>query len=159
MQLSQHARQFVGRHMEQRRIRKYAVKALIWKVKTKEILLPYLASGDSVGRGDKASRTVQSNGPVTKLGQGLQVASRSAAKVEDRERWLAFDMPQKCCYVLADVMILRTGAKFLRPVLVVRERPGGNLVYILRLKWISLGHDVPEMESGALWQRMSQLHY
>ena len=37
-----------------------------------------------------------------------QVATRSAAYVEDAERWIAIDVAKKCVTILTDVMVLRS---------------------------------------------------
>src|SRR5690606_10306333 len=44
MQRAQHARQFLRRNMEQRRVGKHAVKALDRQIEVEKILVPYLAA-------------------------------------------------------------------------------------------------------------------
>ncbi len=58
MQLSQYARQFLRRHMEQRRVGEDAVKTLTWKVKRREVLLPNDAPGVGTRHGNKGGRSV-----------------------------------------------------------------------------------------------------
>lgn len=59
-------------------------------------------------------------------GESLQVPPRPAAEIEDRERSFALDVAQERGDVLADVVVLRAGAKVLRALLVVLERRGGD---------------------------------
>ncbi len=63
---------------------------------------------------------------MAQRGEGLQVPPRPAAKIEDRERRRALDVAQQRGNVLADVVVLRAGAKVLRALLVVLERRGGD---------------------------------
>jgi len=59
---------------------------------------------------------------VAERAQRLQVASRPAAQVQNRERRRAFQVPQQLADVLADVVIARAAPELLRPLLVVLER-------------------------------------
>jgi hypothetical protein len=56
----------------------------------------------------------------------LQIPSRPAAEIEDRERRSALDVAQECADVLADVVVLGPGAEVLRAPLVVLERRSRN---------------------------------
>ena len=64
---------------------------------------------------------------MAERGEGAEVAPRPAAEVEDRERRRAFDVPQQRGDVLAHVVVARAGAEVLGVLVVVRERPGGDL--------------------------------
>jgi len=59
-------------------------------------------------------------------GEGPKIPPRPAAEVEDREQRRALDVAQQRGDILADVVVLRAGAKVLRALLVVLERPGGD---------------------------------
>jgi hypothetical protein len=69
---------------------------------------------------------------VTKLGERLEVSSRPAAEIEDRERRFALDGSQQRFDVLADVVIARTFPEILGMPVVVLQRETGDLFQVLR---------------------------
>ena len=80
--------------MKQGSVREDAVKALTGQVKFEEILLPHFAPGIGARHGNKAGCALQPDSSMAECGEGLEVASRPAAEIEDREGRLRFDMPQ-----------------------------------------------------------------
>src|SRR6266704_733566 len=64
VQLSEHARQLLGRHMEQRSVCEDAVKPPSRQLEPVEILLPYLAAGVGTRHGGKAGCPIQPDSRV-----------------------------------------------------------------------------------------------
>jgi hypothetical protein len=69
---------------------------------------------------------------VAELGERLEVASRPAAEIEDRERWVALDGSQQRFDVLADVVIARAFPEVLGMPVVVFQREAGDFFQVLR---------------------------
>ena len=126
----QHLRQLCARHMKQRGVGEYAVKAAGRQLQIQEILLPYFATARA-RHGHERRRALQSDGRVAEGREGAQIAPGPATEVEYRERRLAGDMPQQRRDVLADIVIEGTGAKLLRALRIVAQRStrdGGELL-------------------------------
>jgi hypothetical protein len=70
----------------------------------------------------QASGAFQAYGDVTQLGKRLEVASRPAAEIEDRERRVALDRSQQRFDVLPDVVIARALPELLGTPVVVLQR-------------------------------------
>ena len=92
--------------MKQRRVGEYTVKMAIRQIELEEILLPYFAAAVEARHYGQARGAFQTYRGVTELGECLEVASRPAAKIEDRERRVTLDGSQQAD-VLADVVIAR----------------------------------------------------
>jgi hypothetical protein len=71
---------------------------------------------------------------VAEIGEGLQIASRPAAEVQNRERRLAFDGRQQRRDVLADVVAARAFPKVVGALVVVFQRARCDRGEVLRLK-------------------------
>jgi hypothetical protein len=69
---------------------------------------------------------------VAERGERLEVASRPAAEIEDRERRVALDGSQQRFDVLADVVIARAFPEILGVPVVVFQREAGDLLQVLR---------------------------
>src|SRR5688572_17586810 len=126
VQLQQDARQLLAGDMKQRRVGEYAVETAIRQVEVKEILLPNFGAAVGPRHGGQARGAFQAYGDVTELGECLEVASRPAAEIEDRERWVALDGSQQRFDVLADVMIARAFPEILGVPIVVLQREAGD---------------------------------
>jgi hypothetical protein len=71
---------------------------------------------------------------MTESGKRLQVSSRPASQVEDRERRGALDVPQQRVDVLADVVVARAFPEILRALVVVLQPQVGDLLQLLRIQ-------------------------
>jgi len=69
---------------------------------------------------------------VTERGERLEVASRPAAEIEDRERWIALDGAQQRVDVLADVVIARAFPEILGMPVVMFQREAGDFFQVVR---------------------------
>jgi hypothetical protein len=69
---------------------------------------------------------------VTERGERLEVASRPAAEIEDRERRVALDGSQQRFDVLADVVIARAFPEILGMPVVVFQREAGDFLQVWR---------------------------
>src|SRR2546423_11715407 len=105
--------------MEQRRIRKGPIERCTRKIQAQEILHPHFASAVCTCHGGERRRSFHTDGDVTKAREGREVASRSAAEIQNAKRWRAFDVPQKRFDVLAHVVITRAFPECLRALLVM----------------------------------------
>jgi flagellar hook-basal body complex protein FliE len=65
---------------------------------------------------------IQPDGKVAKSSEYLKVTARSATKIENRERRLAFDMTQERSDVLTDVVIAGAIAKVLGVLVIMLQR-------------------------------------
>src|ERR1700730_5470877 len=72
---------------------------------------------------------------MAESGKRLEVAARSAAEIENRQRWLGFDMVQQCRDVLTHVVSARAVTKILGTLVVVLQRQGG---YLMQVVWMKL---------------------
>jgi len=59
---------------------------------------------------------------VAQSGEGLEIAPRPAAEIEDRERRRALEVPQQLGDVLADVVVAGSAPELVRALVVVLER-------------------------------------
>ena len=84
--------------------------------------MPDLAAGVGPRHLHEPRRAVQADRDMTALREGLQVAPRSAAQVEQRERRGAMQMAQQRVDVLADVVVAGAVAERLGAGVVVRQR-------------------------------------
>src|SRR5207245_10594421 len=120
-QLSEHARQLLARHVEQRRVGEHPVEARRRQLQPEEVLLPDLEAALLARHRREARRAFQAHRDVAERGQGLEIAPRPAAEIEDRERRLAFDVTQQLGDVLADVGVARSWPELIRALVVVLD--------------------------------------
>src|SRR4051812_22988987 len=88
-EVTQHARQFLARNVEERCIRVHAVEPIRRKLEIQEILLPHLASAERPGHRCKARCTFEPDRDMAELGECFQVTARTAAQIENAKRRLA----------------------------------------------------------------------
>jgi hypothetical protein len=74
--------------MKRRRVGEHAVEMAIRQIELEEILLPYFPAAVSARHYGQARGAFQTYRDVTELDKHLEVASRPAAKIENRERRL-----------------------------------------------------------------------
>lgn len=86
---------------------------------------------------------------VTELGERLEVASRPAAKIEDRERRVTLDGSQQRFDVLAAIVIARAFPKILRTPVVVFQREVGDFFQVLRSQYDGLLASYGRSAAGA----------
>ena len=122
LQFQQHARQLLAGYMKQRRVGEYAVEMAIREIELEEILLPYFPAAVGARHYCQARRAFQTYRDVTELGERLEVASRSTAKIEDRERWVTLDGSQQRFDVLTDVVSARALPEIIGTPVVVFQR-------------------------------------
>src|SRR6185436_14058933 len=132
VQLQQHARQLPAGDVKERRVGEYAVETALRQFELEEILLPYFGAAVGARHCGQARGAFQAYRDVTKLGERLEVSSRPAAEIEDRERRVALDGSQQRFDVLADVVVARAIPEFLGMPVVVLQRDGGNFFQVLR---------------------------
>ncbi len=132
MQLAQYARQFRARYVEQRSVGKNAAELFVRQVEPQKVLLPDLAAGLVAGHLRETLGAVDADRAMAETGENLEVAPRPAAQIENGERRRAYDMAQQRVDVLPNIVILRSVAKFLGALIVVRERLRGNLLKVER---------------------------
>src|SRR5688572_262822 len=130
VQFQQHARQLLAGYMKQRRVGEYAVEMAIRQIELEEILLPYFAAAVAARHYGQARGAFQTYRDVAELGERLEVASRSAAEIEDRERRVALDGSQQRFDVLADVVIARALPEIPGMPVVVLQREAGDLFQV-----------------------------
>src|SRR6185503_2071621 len=94
VQLPQHARQLLAGDMKERRVGEDAVETALRQIELQEILLPNFGTAVGARHGGEARGAFETYRDVTERGERLEVASRPAAEIEDRERRFAFDRPQ-----------------------------------------------------------------
>src|SRR5688572_30833723 len=134
VQFQQHARQLLAGHMKERRVGEYAVEMAIRQIELEEILLPYFAAAVSARHCGQARGAFQTYRDVTEFGERPEVASRPAAKIEDRERRVTLDGSQQRFDVLADVVIARAFPEILGTPVVVFQREVGDFFQVLRIQ-------------------------
>ena len=122
VQFAEHARQFLGRHVEQRGVGEHAVEAARGQLEAQKILLPDLAAAIGAGHRGEARRAFEADRDVAEFGERLEVAPRPAAEIENRERRLALDVLQQRLDVLAHVVIARAGPEIVGALVVVLQR-------------------------------------
>ena len=130
MQLAQHTRQFLIRHMEQRGVGEHAVEVLGRQVECQEVLRQHLAAAVRARQRGQFGRAVQADGAVTERLERHQVAPRAAAEVEQVERRRAVDVAQQGGDVLADGVITCAGPAAGGVLVVMRQREVGDLLQI-----------------------------
>src|ERR1700720_171907 len=121
--------------MKQRGVGEHAIEIFFRQIELEEILLPYFAAAMGARHCRKMRGAFQTDCDVTLFGKRLEVASWSAAKIEDRERRLALDMPQQRVNVLADVVIARAFPEFFGTLIVVLQREAGGFFQVLRMQF------------------------
>jgi hypothetical protein len=77
----------------------------------------------------------QTDRDVTLFGKHLEVAPRSAVKVEYRERRFTLDMLQQRLNVLIDVVIARGFPEFFGTLILVLKREVGDFLQVLRTQF------------------------
>src|SRR5688572_19160760 len=132
VQLPQHPRQLLRRHVEQSGVGVYAVEAAGGQVELEEILEPHLAAAVLARHPDEASGALEAHRDVPELHECLQVAARPATQVEYRERRLALDVAQQRFDVLGDVVVPRAAPECVRVAVVVLQRAAGDVGEISR---------------------------
>ena len=138
VQLAEHSRQLGARHMEQHGVGEDAVEAIGRQVEGEQVLLPDLAAAVRACHGRELRLAVEADRVVAEVGEGLQVAARATAEVEDRERRRAFDVAQQRRDVLADVVPARALPVVAGALAVVRERRRGNVFQRAQLSTLTL---------------------
>lgn len=130
LQLAQHARQFLARHVEQGRIGENAVEMRVGQIQAEEILLPHLACTVAACHLRQRRRPFKTDGVVSALHESLQVATGTAAEIQNRAGWRTLDMAQQRVDVLLDVMVAGAlpegfGARMVVPERALDELPQG----------------------------------
>src|SRR5439155_5596146 len=82
VELAQHARQLLCRHVEKRGVREHSVEILVGKAHGEEILLPYLAAAVFARHRGEPRRAFEAYCDVAASLESLQVSARAAAEVE-----------------------------------------------------------------------------
>jgi hypothetical protein len=77
--------------MKQRSVGVHAIKMIVRQIKLEEILLPHFAATEGTRHPGKISGTLQTYSYVTKFSKYLEVATRPAAKIQDRKRRFTLD--------------------------------------------------------------------
>src|SRR3954466_2850243 len=88
-QLQQHARQLLAGDMKERRVGEYAVETALRQLELQEILLPYFGAALDARHCGQARGAFQAYRDVAERRKRLEIASRPAAEIEDRERRFA----------------------------------------------------------------------
>src|SRR3954469_16625661 len=130
-QLPQHARQLLAGDVKERRVGEYAVETALGQRELQEILLPYFGAAVGARHCGQARGAFEAYRDVAERRERLEVASRPAAEIEDRERRFALDRSQQRFDVLADVVIARAFAEILGMPVVVLQRDGGDFFQVL----------------------------
>jgi len=113
--------------MKQGSVGKYAVELVVGQVERKEILLPNFKSLFASNL-SKTHRSFQPYSDVAKRSEGFQIATRSAAKVKNRERWQTLDVFKQRIYVLANIVVSRSLPKVIGALVIMRQRPICDIV-------------------------------
>ena len=108
MQLEEHPRQRPARHVKQGSVREHSVETAGRQIELEEVLLPDLAPGVRARHHRQALRALEPCCDVPEPGERLEIAPGTAAEIEYRVRWPAFDRPQQRIDVLPDVVIARS---------------------------------------------------
>jgi hypothetical protein len=114
--------------MEQHGVGKHAVEMRGRQVEREQVLLPDFAAAVAARHGRELRCALQADRAVAELRKGLEVAPRTAAQVQDAQGRRAPHVAQQRRDVLADVVIARALPEVGGPLLVVRERRGGDAV-------------------------------
>src|SRR3954467_2174545 len=131
VQLQQHARQLLAGDMKERRVGEYAVETALRQLEFQEILLPYFGAALGARHCRQPRGAFQAYRDVAERRQRLEIASRPAAEIQDRERRFTLDRPQQRFDVLADVVIARAFAEILGMPVVMLQRDGGDFFQVL----------------------------
>src|SRR3954466_15435025 len=91
VQLQQHAGQLVAGNMKERRVGEYAVETALGQLELQEILLPDFGAALGARHCGQARGAFEAYRDVAERRERLEVASRPAAEIEDRERRFALD--------------------------------------------------------------------
>ena len=124
--------------MKQRRVGEYAVEMAIRQIELEEILLPYFPAAVGARHYGQARGAFQTYGDVTEFGERLEVASRPAAKIEDRERRVTLNGSQQRFDVLTDVVSARALPEIIGTPVVVFQREAGDFFQVLRSQYDGL---------------------
>src|SRR5258706_12026355 len=103
---------------------------LVRQSQFEEVLLPHFAPAVGPRHVDEAGGTFQADCGVTEFGKRLQVTSRPATEIEDRERWLALDVFKQRGDILGNVVIAGALPECLGPLVVMGERQIGDLFQV-----------------------------
>src|SRR6188474_1054386 len=93
--------------MKQRSVGKDAFEMTRRQCEREKILLPHFTAAKGSGHLRKVGGTLDANCDVTEIGEGLEIASRPAAEIENPKRGLTLDVLEQRRDVLADIMIAR----------------------------------------------------
>ena len=127
VQLAQNLAKFLGRHMKQRSVGKDPVEAFSGQVELEKVLVPHFTAAVFTRHLGEAFGAVQADGHMTQAGEGLQVAPRPAAKIQNRERCRARDMAQQGIDVLAYIVVAGAFTEAFCALLIVAQSGGSNL--------------------------------
>ena len=112
----------------------YAIEVALGELEREEVLLPHFATFFPRHYGETGA-SFQAYGGVTELGKRLEIASRPAAKVEDRKWWVPLDVLQQRCDVLADIVSARAFPEILGSLVIVLQRQIGDALQVVRIQF------------------------
>ena len=125
-QLTQHAHNFLRRHVKQRRVGEHAVKVLPRQRELQEVLLKHLAARCVTRHGDEFRRAVESDCFVTQSPKVCEISARAAAEIEHAKRRRALDRAEQGEDVLRHIVVTRALAEAACCSVVVRDGAGGE---------------------------------
>src|SRR5437762_12587579 len=108
--------------MEQRRICKNAVKAVIGQLHRQKILVENLALRMRASHGDELPRSVEPHRFVPQRSEMAEIAAGSTTEIEDGIRRVALHCIEECRVVLADIVMSRAVPESPGEPIVIRDR-------------------------------------
>src|SRR5262249_15509875 len=150
VQLPQHPRQLLNRHVKQGGVRKDTVEATRRQLERQKILLQDLATGARARRSHERGATVQPDRLVTEAAKVRQVPPRPAPEVEQGVGSRAFQVVKQRGVVLGDVVTLGARPEFVGRLLVIGERACDQPLKVLgaeRLCVFPMAHDLYRLAS------------
>jgi len=112
--------------VEQGRVGEHAVETTGGQIEREEILLPHLASAVGARHRGELRRPFETDRDMAARGEGLEVAARPAAEIEQREGRRTLDVSEQRRDILAHVMVARALPELRGAPVVMVQREGAR---------------------------------
>src|SRR5215472_5677209 len=121
-QFQQNPRQFLAGHMEQRRVCKNAVKAILGQLHRQKILMEDLALRMRARHGDEMPRSIEPHGFVPQGSEVTEIPAGSTTEIKNGKGRLALYRIKECRIILADIVVSRAIPESPGEPIVIRDR-------------------------------------
>jgi hypothetical protein len=121
-QFQQNPRQFLAGHMEQRRVCKNAVKAILGQLHRQKILMEDLALRMRARHGDEVPGSIEPHGFVPQGSEVTEIPAGSTTEIENGKGRLALYRIKECRIILTDIVMSRALSESPGEPIVIRDR-------------------------------------